>query len=169
MESNAPKDTSKIPVYAAVSSNSPYGQGAASTSDPNPSEQLWDQAYDSLRVSEPALVETYEKILSRELKNGGSSSASDRQNTIEQADRVARRRQMELLVRTGLEKTKREAEVKKGIGDTLQVVLSAKDVVDSAIQAVPQAAVAWAGISFALGVSQLPEAERKDADWSRFS
>lgn len=114
-------------------------------------------------------METYEKILSRELKNGGSSSASDRQNTIEQADRVARRRQMELLVRTGLEKTKREAEVKKGIGDTLQVVLSAKDVVDSAIQAVPQAAVAWAGISFALGVSQLPEAERKDADWSRFS
>ncbi len=67
-------------------------------------------------------METYEKILSRELKNGGSSSASDRQNTIEQADRVARRRQMELLVRTGLEKTKREAEVKKGIGDTLQVV-----------------------------------------------
>jgi hypothetical protein len=57
------------------------------------------------------------------------------------------------LVHAGLKKTEKGAKVKQGIGQAMQVVLSAKDIISSAIQAVPQAALAWTGVCFALQVS----------------
>jgi hypothetical protein len=60
---------------------------------------------------------------------------------------------MEQLVHAGLDKTAPEARVKDGIGSTMDVVLSLRDTISSAIQAMPQAALAWAGVCIGLEVS----------------
>ena len=84
------------------------------------------------------------------------TSAID-ENAIEQRDPVKRRSQMQELVQAGLQKIKKEDKVKQVIGEVLQGVLSVKDMVDSALQPVPHAAIAWAGVCFALQVSFLPQ------------
>jgi hypothetical protein len=41
-------------------------------------ENLWDRAYESLKMNDPDLVQAYEKILSLEsVGNGGSSAAAN--------------------------------------------------------------------------------------------
>jgi NWD NACHT NTPase-like protein len=85
---------------------------------------------------------------------------------IEDKNPVGRKSQMTQLIRAGLEKTEREANVKKGAGEAIQVVLSAKDMIDSVIKDVPQAALAWTGVCFALQVSLLVETENIDTNLS---
>jgi len=149
---------SAVPLPPTVSGAqaAPSATGAFPLS--NIPEQLWDRAYDDLKDDEPIIVEAYEKVLSRELDGNASSSlASENQrNAIEQANRELRRSQMSRLVKTGLEKTEREAKVKRGIGNAMQVVLAANDTIGSAVQACPQAALAWAGVSLALQASLPP-------------
>jgi hypothetical protein len=123
------------------------------TVDPSPPslpEQLWDQAYDDLKADEPTLVELYETILSHELD---SSSKGEKGNVIEQIDQPKRRSQMDRLLNTGLDKTKKLVKVEKNIGDAINIVLSVKDAIGSALQAVPIAALAWAGVCVALQAS----------------
>lgn len=52
-------------------------------------------------------------------------------------------------------KVGKEEKVKKAIGNGIRIVLFFKDAVSQALQLVPQAALAWAGVSFALQVSSL--------------
>ncbi len=105
--------------------------------------RLWDRAYNDLEQEEKELVDTYEKILSRQLQDGPGSPVPESQpNTIAQNNSDARRHQMTQLIHAGLDKTAREAKVKEGLGVTVDVVLSARDIISSAIEAVPQAALA---------------------------
>jgi hypothetical protein len=60
---------------------------------------------------------------------------------------------MQRLLKAGLEKTEKEAKLWAGAGAAVDFVLSAKNVIDAAVQAVPQAALAWTGVSIALQVS----------------
>ncbi len=113
------------------------------------SDQLWDKAYDDLKYDAPDLFDLYEKILSLDL--GGSKDAQ--RNIIEQ-DPTQRRVQMNRLLDAGLEKTARLGSVEKNIGVAIQIVLSVKEVVGSALQAVPVAALAWTGVCVALQVSR---------------
>jgi hypothetical protein len=113
-------------------------------------ERLWDRAYDDLKADQPSLVKAYERILSRELEENASGGTSH--TSIITQDWATRQIQMGQLVQAGLKKTEREARIKKGIGDTMQVVLSVRGIIDSAIQAVPQAALAWTGVCLALQV-----------------
>ena len=121
----------------------------------SPPERLWDRAYDNLKEEETALLQAYEKILSCNLHEDGIGSAvtKSQPNAIAQHDPDTRRHQMEQLVYTGLDKTAREAKVKEGLGPTMDIILSAKDTISFAIQAVPQAALAWTGVCIALEVS----------------
>ena len=99
------------------------------------------------------MVDKYEKILSRQLQEGPNSQVPGSQsNTIAQTNSDVKRRQMTQLIHTGLDKTAREAMVKECLGAAAEVVLSASDIISSAIQAAPQAALAWAGICIALEV-----------------
>ena len=91
------------------------------------SERLWSQAYDDLQADEPTLVSAYEKILSRELDDP-TGPAGKAQNAIEK-DRLARRAQMQRLIQAGLKKMEREANAKRRIGDTMDIVLSAKGII----------------------------------------
>lgn len=125
---------------------------AASSS--NPSEQLWNTAYDQLKQKEPKLVDAYETILSQPFRGDSLDHYPlNQQNSIEQTNVSKRRSQMDKLIQSGLARTEKEAKVKQSIGEVMQMVLSVKDVVSSAVQAMPQAALAWTGVCFALQVS----------------
>lgn len=161
---NEPASTPTPPVKASIASSAPTDL----------TESLWDQAYDELKNSNAALVEAYEKILSRKLNGQGFATpvtAADG-NIIAQDNPQKRRGQMLQLIQAGLDKTAGEAKIKQAIGS----VLSAKDIISDAIQAVPQAALAWTGLCVALEVVQNPiaatEANRrgieivlKNVDW----
>ncbi|KAK1776004.1 NACHT domain-containing protein, partial [Copromyces sp. CBS 386.78] len=66
-------------------------------------------------------------------------------------------------------KTEKEAKVKESLGVAVDIVLSAKNIISAAIQAVPQAALAWTGICIALEMLANPiketEANRKGIDY----
>ncbi|KAH0553451.1 hypothetical protein GP486_006481, partial [Trichoglossum hirsutum] len=151
----------KAPAAASAFSSPPlaaqvttFGDVTTSTDayrTASPPERLWDRAYDDLKREETALLHAYEKILSCNLHEDdfGSAANKSQPNAIVQYDPDTRRRQMEQLVRTGLDKTAREAKV-KGLGPTMDIVLSATNTISSAIQAMPQAALAWTGVCIAL-------------------
>lgn len=156
-----------------TTSPAPTTSGAA-TSDTVPStssdlpERLWSRAYDELKDNEDKWVDAYERILSRELKGCGSSSTNLelQKNEIEQKNPTKRRQQMSQLVEAGLRKTAGEDKVKQVIGEAMQGVLNVKDMIGWALQPVPQAALAWTGVCFALQVTLLPEIATMHTDLS---
>ena len=131
----------------------PAATGPTTSTNPIPTE-LWDLAYDSLKTDESTLVKAYEKVLSHELYVTDSSSipSKSQENAIEQTNRAIRRSQMSDLVQAGLRKTERLAKAKEGVGNVIQVVLSANEIISSAVQSVPQAAAAWSGVCLALQI-----------------
>lgn len=110
-----------------------------------PPEELWDKAYDDIKSDESKLFELYEAILSREL---GSSDGVGRKTTEHR-----RRSHMDRLLSAGLDKTAKLAHVEKSIGDAINIVLSVKEAVGSALVAVPIAAAALTGVCVALQAS----------------
>ncbi len=142
--------TSSTPAAAALPpERASHAEAESLTASP---EDIWDRAYDSLQKDNAELVDAYEKILSNKPSAIDSPpDASEPQNTIER-NPDTRRKQMHKLIQDGLQKTKREAAIIHGVGEAAQFVLSAKDMIDAAIQAVPQAALAWTGVCFALQV-----------------
>jgi hypothetical protein len=110
-------------------------------------ERLWNDAYDSLKYQDSELVTAYEKVLSRELAGSGTQS-----DAIETKDPRKRQAQMEDLVQIGMTKLQgQDARVERA----MQSVLGVSSVIGTALQPVPQAALAWVGVSFALQVQSL--------------
>ncbi|KAK4248937.1 hypothetical protein C7999DRAFT_30627 [Corynascus novoguineensis] len=143
---SAPTSRSDGPLPAAPVADS---ADADSTTASLPA-RLWDRAYDDLKREESELIEIYEKILSRQLQDGPGSAVPESQpNTIARDDADARRRQMARLIRAGLTRLRGRQ--------------------NSAIQAVPQAALAWSGVCLALEMLANPisatEANRKGIDY----
>lgn len=141
---------------APLNADAPASSDADATYTPSPPERVWDWAYNELKKEDAELLDAYEKILSRILdkKEAAIPSESAQQaNIIDQANPARRRDQMRRLIDAGLERTKREALVKKHIGAVSEVVLAARGVVSKAIEAMPQAALAWTGVCVALEVS----------------
>ncbi|KAE9374143.1 hypothetical protein N431DRAFT_454945 [Stipitochalara longipes BDJ] len=134
---------------------------------PSSSQQdLWDQAYDCLKADESALIQNYEKFLSQSLRAPGlNSTRSHLDADIIRRDRKVRRSQMSQIVEVGLkemDKTKWNT-ANRGV---IQSILSAKEMISSAVQASPEANLAWAGASLVLGeLSQAkPETEARLKD-----
>jgi hypothetical protein len=121
---------------------------------PNISERLWNEAYDGLKQKESKLVDAYERILSQELEKDDSSPEGSQldENSIEQTNKDKRWSQMERLVQAGLKKTEWESKKKQTVGAALQGLLSLKDLIGSALETMPQAALAWTGVCFAMQV-----------------
>jgi CTP synthase (UTP-ammonia lyase) len=59
---------------------------------------------------------------------------------------------MQLLVQQGLDRTQKQASVKRGIDEGLQALQAVRGIVDKAVQAAPEAAVAWVGVCLGLEV-----------------
>ncbi|KAL2195940.1 hypothetical protein P885DRAFT_70078 [Corynascus similis CBS 632.67] len=109
--------------------------------------RLWDRAYNDLKQEEAELLDAYEKILSRQLEDGSGSVVPESQkNTIAQDNSDA-------------DKIESEAKVKESFGVAVNVIMSARNILSSAAQAVPQAALAWTGIYIAL---EMPNREGID-------
>ncbi|KAN0075156.1 hypothetical protein V8E54_007767 [Elaphomyces granulatus] len=156
-EISAPPDSAPLMSQTALSTT----RSATPTSSP---EQLWNRAYDELKNDHGQLLLGYEKILSQELDGVDWNTISESQlveTMIEEKNPVERKSQMTRLVQAGLEKTETEANVKKGAGEAIQVVLSAKDLIGSVINDVPQAALAWTGVCLALQIFLNPISETK--------
>ncbi|EWZ27763.1 hypothetical protein FOZG_18521 [Fusarium oxysporum Fo47] len=129
---------------------------------PNLQERLWNQAYDELNASEPKLVEAYEKILSVGLHGNDPSSVNceSTENEIGVA-RETRRHQMRQLVQGGLDRTQKAASIKRGIDEGLQAVQAVRGIVDKAVQAAPEAAIAWVGVCLGLEILSNPVTEAR--------
>ena len=139
---------------AAPTTEQTHPNGSSSSAEP--SGHIWDKAYDDLKEREPKIINAYEHILSQELVEDNPGRNLDYlENSIEQKDAAQRRSQMERLVQARLKKTEKEDKVKHTAGELMQGVLSVKAAVSSGLQAIPQAALAWAGICFTLEVNVL--------------
>ncbi|KFA81583.1 hypothetical protein S40288_09617 [Stachybotrys chartarum IBT 40288] len=130
-------------------STSPPARSAGTSADivalSSLQERLWNDAYDEAKSSHPKLVEAYEQILSNMLDETNPTSETREVNVIG-GDRETRSRQMQQVVRRGLDRTQKQASVKQGIGEGLQVWQVVRGIVDKAVSMAPEGAIAWAGI-----------------------
>ncbi|KAH7113128.1 NACHT domain-containing protein [Dactylonectria estremocensis] len=166
--SPSPTPSQPISESAARPTSQPTPSPPTSTdskTSPLPSlqERLWNQTYDELKASEPKLVEAYEKILSVRLHRNDPSSVTceSTENEIGRT-RETRCRQMQQLVQEGLHRTQKEASIKRGIDEGLQAVQAVRGIVDKAVHAAPEAAVAWAGVCLGLEILSNPITEARD-------
>jgi hypothetical protein len=114
--------------------------------------RLWNEAYEQLKSNNAELVESYEKIISQELPHDqqGSSQPAPLENRIETTC-DERWKQMQTIMEAVSERTKRRLVKKQKIGGGLIAVSTA---MNQAVRVVPEAAVAWTGVCFALEVGQ---------------
>jgi len=58
------------------------------------------------------------------------------------------------LVQRGLKRITTASQIRRGVSNVAQFVLSAKGMIDIAIQNIPQAALPWAGVCIGLQVGK---------------
>ncbi|KAK1991102.1 NACHT-domain-containing protein [Colletotrichum falcatum] len=121
-------------------------------------ERLWNEAYDNLKRSESEIVEAYEKFLSDKLPSDSHTPTASAEDHFK-SDPQERWRQMDGLVQAGLQKTEKDAASKQTISDVIRVISPLKEVIRKAVQAAPEAAIAWVGVSFALEILANPVTE----------
>ncbi|KAJ6439182.1 NACHT and WD40 domain protein [Purpureocillium lavendulum] len=109
------------------------------------SQRLWNAAFDGLQDDSGTtkLVESYAQTLTRILGSGSSTHT-------ELDDPGRRQVLMRELVQGGLKRISTPSRIRRGVGDVAQFVISAKSMIDIAIQNIPQAALPWAGVCIGL-------------------
>ncbi|KAK4667645.1 NACHT and WD40-domain containing NOD-like receptor 1 [Podospora pseudopauciseta] len=144
-------------------SSPPTSTDTYTSSLPSLQERLWNEAYDGVKASEPKLVGAYEKILSTELHGNDPSSVTPESTDNEIGETPGTRSgQMQQLVQAGLDRTQKQASIKRGIDEGLQAVQEVRRVVDKAVHAAPEAAVAWVGVCLGLEILSNPVTEARD-------
>lgn len=117
------------------------------------SQRLWNAAYDSLEEDEDtaelvaSYVETLTTVLGArpDIVSGADASANLK-------DPIMRQIFMKKLVEEGLAKISTPSKITKGVGDVAQFIISAKGLIDAAVQSIPQAALPWAGVCIGLQI-----------------
>jgi hypothetical protein len=137
----------------------PAGQpGQISRTSPPVSAQsiaarLWNDAYEATRFERPDLVKHYEEVLCVQLGPPAlSAGKSGSGKGLIYNDPEERAEQMRQLVDAGLERSRKQMDAAQNVSEGIRAIFAFKGVVDRAVQACPQAAVAWVGICFALEV-----------------
>jgi hypothetical protein len=125
------------------------------------SQRLWNDAYDSLENDNDTaeLVKSYMKTLTTVLKAEkapDTSASGDSDVSAELKDPTTRQMHMKKLVEEGQAKVSTASKIMRGVGDVAQFILSAKGMIDLAIQNIPQAALPWAGVCVGLQVRNHP-------------
>jgi hypothetical protein len=155
------------PIYGKTStipSNS-IAQAQVSIQIISTSQRLWNDAYDSLENDGDTakLVKAYMKTLKTVLEAENAldplDSGADDVST-ELKDPTKRQLHMKKLLEDGRAKVFKASNITKGVGDVAQFILSAKGLVDLAVQNIPQAALPWAGVCIGLQVSIHPSASK---------
>ena len=151
-------------------------------------QSLWDQAYEDLKAKDPPLIENYEKLLSGELLNKGNSrytadlatakrgtgsdhdignkdvskqperTLDETSNQISNADPKQRQFLLHRIIEDGLIRVKDRKVVQERVAQAAELLLWAKDWIDMAVQASPQASMAWAAVCIGLPLLTKPAA-----------
>ncbi|KAH8684812.1 WD40-repeat-containing domain protein [Tricladium varicosporioides] len=120
------------------------------------SQRLWNAAYDKLEEEKDTteLVRSYVKTLTKVLIANIPETVASRAGDIsaELEDPSKRQKYMKDLVKEGQSKVATASKITKGVGDVAQFILSAKGMIDAAIQNIPQAALPWAGVCVGLQI-----------------
>jgi hypothetical protein len=122
------------------------------------SQRLWNAAYDEEDKDTAELVRSYVKTITKVLTAKTPETFASGAGDIPAELKAPAKRQkyMEDLVKEGLAKISMASKITKGVGDVAQFILSAKGMIDAAIQNIPQAALPWAGVCVGLQVSNHP-------------
>jgi leucyl-tRNA synthetase len=117
------------------------------------SQELWNAAYDSLEEDKDTteLVRNYVKTLITVLGTR-LDHVSDADISANLKDVSKRQMFMKKLVEDGQAKISASSNVTRSVGNVAQFILSAKGMVDAAIQNIPQAVLPWAGVCIGLQV-----------------
>ncbi|KAI1088095.1 hypothetical protein F5B19DRAFT_499345 [Rostrohypoxylon terebratum] len=120
--------------------------------------RLWDNAYQKLKKEQPKLVLAYEELLFREFGSENFNTTNEvlPKFAINQTCSYERQSQMVQLVRAGLRKTEKVTSAKRNLQGVIDIVSKVRDLVNGAIISVPQAAVVWTGVCFALEILSNP-------------
>jgi hypothetical protein len=157
---NNPPDTDAL-EHPASDTKGP--QPALDARQPPPvlstSQRLWNAAYNSLENDEDTaeLVKDYMNIMITVLhyrKPADLSALRTHDVPTELKDPIKRQIFMKDLVEEGRAKISSASKITKGVGDVAEFILSAKGMIDLAIQNIPQAALPWAGVCIGLQVSR---------------
>ncbi|KAH7309923.1 hypothetical protein B0I35DRAFT_359209, partial [Stachybotrys elegans] len=159
-KSSRPASTTAIQTPSQLPQSSPAPKDINTPPSGSLQERIWNQAYDNLKESELKVVNAFEEILSAKLDPNKSSSADHQpiENNI-QKDWKSRSRQMQQLVQTELDQMKKRDSITRGLDESLQAVQAVRGIIDGAIRAAPEAAVAWAGVCLGLEILLNPITE----------
>ncbi|GFF84756.1 vegetative incompatibility protein HET-E-1 [Aspergillus udagawae] len=121
------------------------------------SQRIWNAAYDSLEEDKDTadLVKSYLKTLTAVLKAekaSGVSAPDDDELAAQVQSPTTRQECLKKLVNDGQKKIETSSKIKMAVGDVAQFILSAKGMIDLAIQNIPQAALPWAGVCIGLQI-----------------
>ncbi|KAF2233513.1 hypothetical protein EV356DRAFT_567970 [Viridothelium virens] len=128
---------------------------------------LWDLAYDGLKITDRKLVEGYEELLTKELTCVDTGPGPTTFKTLISADSKERQLQLEGIIRKALNRAKNEGtyciagheiNIREQFANGAYFVQWAKEWIDQAVQASPQASMVWAAISMILPLITKPAA-----------
>ncbi|PHH51561.1 Vegetative incompatibility protein HET-E-1 [Ceratocystis fimbriata CBS 114723] len=123
-------------------------------------ENVWRRAYDDLRKKDPELVKAFETIVHTTLHlNEKDAESSEIAESKAVAAREVSSREMQQIVRDGINRTKNEASLKQEISDGLQAVHAIRGLMDSALRTAPEAAVVWATVCLGIEILSNPVTE----------
>ncbi|PQE28651.1 vegetative incompatibility het-e-1 protein [Rutstroemia sp. NJR-2017a WRK4] len=156
-----PSDNTQTHVVPSIE---PQAKELQPTADPtqqqstalSTSQRLWNAAYDRLEEDKDTakLVRSYVETVTEVLKANTPKIVASEADDIsaELKDPAKRQKYLGDLVKEGQSKVATPSKITKGVGDIAQFVLSAKGMIDAAIQNIPQAALPWAGVCIGLQI-----------------
>ncbi|KAH6888428.1 hypothetical protein B0T10DRAFT_488158 [Thelonectria olida] len=114
-------------------------------------ERLWNEAYDQLKVTEPEMVEEYERVLLEhfDAKNATPTILEPGENKIGET-RKTRCRQMEVMAKAGLDRLTKLAILRNKVEKKDYVLKASLFRMKNAVQSAPEAALAWVAAYFGL-------------------
>lgn len=136
----APEPEPQQPASSRVQEITEEGLSSSEPDAPAPAPSLWDRAYIKLKESKPTLVADYEKLLLKELADGGA---------------VLKKEQLSDIATRGLERVSEQKAkytifgqgyvVKDQVAQVSKLLINLKSFISDAIKVSPEASLAWAG------------------------
>ena len=136
--------------------HAPIGPGTSADSEGH-NASCWQQALDYLEAKDAKLLNKYDELLRNKLQGLEGNGWSSREDT----DVRTHQNLTRLIDHTLTHLDERGDIVQKALGHGAEVVSWAKDWIGMAVQASPQAALAWSAVSLALPLLTKPAAAEK--------
>ncbi|RYP20864.1 hypothetical protein DL765_002598 [Monosporascus sp. GIB2] len=150
-----PAAASQAPPLASLVEPPPKPVATEYTEQPTPvlpaSQRLWNAAYDSLERDDADLVRSYVKTLETVL-GASPDVAPGTDISAELHNPTKRQVHMKKLVEEGQAKISKASKITNRLGEVADTILSAKAIIDLAVQSIPQAALPWAGVCVGLQI-----------------